>query len=117
MTLDLRAKDRRHVPDPNKAGNLEKLRERSLLKEFEEYVAPASSRRKLKIFRLEAVWAGFKKAWQERNYTTIITMSRKIPIPAKDAKHTDRFIRLFVDFFFFPVRFGGVKLNITGERV
>ena len=73
------AKDRWYVPDPNKAGDLEKLRERSLLKEFGEYVALASSQRKLKVFRLEAVRAGFKKAWQERDYAIIITVAHKIP--------------------------------------
>ncbi len=65
------------MPDPNKAGDLEKLRERTLLKEFEEY--RDSSERKLKLFRLEAVRAGFKKAWQERDYATIISVAQKIP--------------------------------------
>jgi len=76
---DLRdkGKDRWYVPDPNKAGDLEKLRERSLLKEFEDY--RTSSQKRLKVFRLEAVRAGFKKAWQERDYATIITVARKIP--------------------------------------
>ena len=75
------AKDRWYVPDPNKAGDLEKLRERSLLKEFEEYRTVGASGRspKLKVFRLEAVRAGFKKAWQERDYATIINVARKIP--------------------------------------
>ncbi len=36
-------------------------------------------REKLKVFRLEAVRAGFKKAWQERDYATIIAVARKIP--------------------------------------
>lgn len=31
------AKDKWYVPDPNKATDLEKLRDRALLKEFEEY--------------------------------------------------------------------------------
>jgi len=75
--LITRSKDRWYVPDPNKAGDLEKLRERSLLKEFEEYLR--SSQKRLKVFRLEAVRAGFKKAWQERDYATIITVARKIP--------------------------------------
>ena len=71
------AKDRWYVPDPNKAGDLEKLRERSLLKEFEEY--RTTTQKRLKVFRLEAVRAGFKKAWQERDYATIITVARKVP--------------------------------------
>ena len=75
--LRARAKDRWYVPDPNKAGDLEKLRERSLLKEFEDY--RTSSQKRLKVFRLEAVRAGFKKAWQERDYATIITVARKVP--------------------------------------
>jgi len=76
-SLRFKAKDRWYVPDPNKAGDLEKLRERSLLKEFEDY--RTSSQKRLKVFRLEAVRAGFKKAWQERDYATIITVAGKIP--------------------------------------
>jgi DNA modification methylase len=75
--LRAKAKDRWYVPDPNKAGDLEKLREKALLKEFEEY--RQSSQKRLKVFRLEAVRAGFKKAWQEHNYATIISVANKIP--------------------------------------
>jgi len=74
--LVAKAKDRWYVPDPNKAGDLEKLREKALLKEFEEY---KHAKKKLKIFRLEAVRVGFKKAWQERDYKIIITVAEKIP--------------------------------------
>jgi hypothetical protein len=77
MSLRAKGMDRWYVPDPNKAGDLEKLRERSLLKEFEEY--RNSILKRLKVFRLEAVRAGFKKAWQQRDYATIITVARKIP--------------------------------------
>jgi hypothetical protein len=76
-TLRTRAKDRWYVPDPTKAGDLEKLREKALLKEFEEY--RESKQKRLKVFRLEAVRAGFKKAWQERDYATIIQVAEKIP--------------------------------------
>ncbi len=76
-TLRAKAKNRWYVPDPNKAGDLEQLRDRALLKEFEEY--RKSKQRRLKVFRLEAFRAGFKKAWQERDYATIITAARKIP--------------------------------------
>ena len=71
------AKDRWYVPDPNEAQDLEKLREKRLLKEFEDYKNFKGKR--LKVFRLEAVRAGFKRAWQERDYATIITVARKIP--------------------------------------
>jgi predicted RNA methylase len=76
-TLKAKGKDRWYVPDPNKAGDLEKLRERALLREFNEYLE--SRQKRLKVFRLEAVRAGFKKAWQERDYATIIAVARKIP--------------------------------------
>jgi len=75
--LRAKGKDRWYVPDPNKAGDMEKKREKALLKEFEEY--RISSQKRLKVFRLEAVRAGFKKAWQERDYATIITVARKVP--------------------------------------
>lgn len=74
------AKDRWYVPDPNRAQDLEKLRERSLLREFEEY--RTSPERKLKVFRLEAVRAGFRRAWQSKSdegYRTIVEVARKIP--------------------------------------
>jgi len=75
-TLVAKARDRWYVPDPNKAGDLEKLREKALLKEFEEYKA---AKKKLKVFRLEAVRAGFKKAWQERDYAVIVAVADTIP--------------------------------------
>lgn len=75
--LRLKAKNRWYIPDPNKASDLEKLRERALLREFDEY--KSTSEKRLKIFRLEAVRAGFRKAWQERDYSTIISVAQKIP--------------------------------------
>ena len=74
--LIAKAANRWYVPDPNKAGDLEKLREKALLKEFGQY---QESKKKLKVFRIEAVRAGFKKCWQERDYKTIITVAEKIP--------------------------------------
>lgn len=75
--LRAKAKDRWYVPDPNKAGDLEKLRERALLREFEDY--RTSSQKRLKVFRLEAVRAGFLRAFRERDYSTIIKVARQIP--------------------------------------
>ena len=75
-TLKAKAKDRWYVPDPNKAADLVRLRERTLMREFEEY--RESRQKRLRVFRLEAVRAGFKKAWQERDYDTIITVADKI---------------------------------------
>ena len=75
--LRAKARNRWYVPDPRKAGDLEKLRERALLKEFDEY--RASRPRMLQVFRLEAIRAGFRRAWQERDYGTIISVARKVP--------------------------------------
>ena len=74
--LVAKASDRWYLPDPNKVGDLEKLRERALLKEFGDY---KQASKKLKVFRLEAVRAGFKKCWQERDYATIVAVADKIP--------------------------------------
>ncbi|SHL19096.1 DNA methylase [Desulfatibacillum alkenivorans DSM 16219] len=74
--LMVKAKDRWYVPDPNKVGDMEKKRDKALLKEFEEY---KEAKKKLKVFRLEAVRAGFKKAWQEKDYAVIIAVAEKIP--------------------------------------
>ena len=74
--LVAKAKDRWYVPDPNKAGDLEKLREKSLLKEFEEY---KDIKKKLKVFRIEAVRVGFKKLWEQQEFTTLITIAEKLP--------------------------------------
>ena len=76
-SLKAKGKDRWYVPDPNKAVDLERLRERALMREFEDY--RESKQKRLRVFRLEAVRAGFKNAWQERDYTTIIAVARKIP--------------------------------------
>lgn len=75
--LKSKAKDRWYVPDPNKAQDLEKIRDKALMKEFEEY--RAFSGRKLKTFRLEAIRAGFRKAWGDKDYPTIITVAQKVP--------------------------------------
>ncbi|WP_254503140.1 hypothetical protein, partial [Salmonella enterica] len=59
--LVAKAKDRWYVPDPNKAQDLEKKREKALLKEFETY--KAFTGRKIKESRLEVLRAGFRAAW------------------------------------------------------
>lgn len=76
LTLITKATDRWYLPDPNKSGDLEKLREKALLREFAEY---KDAKKKFKVFRLEAVRAGFKKAWQDRDYAVIVAVADKIP--------------------------------------
>jgi len=72
-----KAKDRWYVPNPEREEDLQKLRERDLLKQFEDYKTHTG--KKLKLVRMEAVRCGFKKAWQERDYATIINVAEKIP--------------------------------------
>jgi DNA modification methylase len=97
------AKDRYYVPDPKKAGDLEKIRERALLREFWEYLpdgykpqtklndqepdlpgmssagAKIPQGKKMKVLRMEAVRSGFKYCWQNRDYRTIVTVAKRIP--------------------------------------
>ncbi|MGQ3002533.1 MAG: DNA methyltransferase [Hydrogenophaga sp.] len=75
--LVAKAKDRWYVPDPNKAQDLEKRREKALLKEFDQYRVFGG--RRLKEFRLEALRAGFRAAWGNKDYQTIIDIAKKVP--------------------------------------
>lgn len=72
-----KARDRWYVPDPSKQAEREAMREKMLIRDFEEY--KTSTQRKLKIFRTEAVRAGFKACWQEQDYDTIVKVAEKLP--------------------------------------
>ncbi len=65
-----------YVPDPNKQSDLEKVREKALLKEFEEY---KEGRGRLKVFRTEALRAGFKACWAAKDFKTIVDVAKRIP--------------------------------------
>ena len=100
-TLKNKAKHRWFVPDPSKQADLEKVRDKRLLKEFWEYLPtdyqrtkssvdetylpgfeptrPIPRGKKMKVIRLEAVRAGFKFCWQNRDYRTIIAVAQRIP--------------------------------------
>jgi hypothetical protein len=71
-----KGKDRWYLPDPNKAADLEKIREKQLLHDFELY---KTEKKKLKVLRIEAVRAGFRRAWQDKDYKTIIEIANWIP--------------------------------------
>ena len=90
--LKAKAKDRWYVPDPNKAQDLEKKREKALLKEFEEYRNTPG--RKLKEFRLEVLRAGFKAAWASKDYETIVSIANKVP---EDALQEDEKLLFWYD--------------------
>lgn len=69
-------KGRWYIPDVTKEGDLAKLRNKNLLKEFDGYLA---TKGKLKLFRLEAIRAGFAKLWDEKNYRLIIDTAERLP--------------------------------------
>lgn len=75
--LIAKAQDRWYVPDPNKAQDLEKKREKALLKEFEQY--KTFTGRKIKESRLEVLRAGFRAAWAGKDYATILAIAHKLP--------------------------------------
>ncbi|MDO4232137.1 MAG: DNA methyltransferase [Lautropia sp.] len=75
--LIAKAQDRWYVPDPNKAQDLEKKREKALLKEFEQY--KAFTGRKIRESRLEVLRAGFRDAWAKKDYATILAVANKLP--------------------------------------
>ncbi|PNS35241.1 DNA methyltransferase [Mesotoga sp. B105.6.4] len=75
-SLKAEAKDRWYVPDPARAQDLERLREKALLREFEEYRNHMG--KKIRIFRTEAVRAGFKRLWTEKDYKSIVEVADKL---------------------------------------
>lgn len=80
LMLKAKAMHRWYVPDPNKQADLEKLREKSLLREFESYQEElATTKKKLKQFRTEAIRSGFKKAWGEKDYQAIVMIGERLP--------------------------------------
>ena len=65
-----------YIPDITKEADMAKLREKSLLKEFDGYLA---TKGKLKLFRSEAVRAGFAKLWKDKNYKLIVETAERLP--------------------------------------
>lgn len=65
-----------YIPDVRKEGDVAKLREKKLWKEFEGYLA---SKGKLKLFRSEAIRVGFARLWKEKNYQAIVDMAERLP--------------------------------------
>ena len=65
------------IPNPERQEHLEQLREKSLLREFQDY--SAAGRGRLKLFRTEAVRAGFKRAWADKNYHLIVQVAQRLP--------------------------------------
>ncbi|WP_353102780.1 DNA methyltransferase [Myroides odoratus] len=69
-----------YVPDAENEADLEKLRNKRLIKIFEEYkTIAASPKGKIKEVRVEALRAGFKQCYQDKDFKTIVTIGDRIP--------------------------------------
>jgi len=69
------------TPDHNEAKDRETLRSKVLLKEFAAYVTAINlpKAKKLKEVRVEALRAGFKNSWEQKDFKTIVTLGDMIP--------------------------------------
>lgn len=69
-----------YVPDPENEADLEKLRTKRLLKQFEVYKTEAAKLKgKIKEVRVEALRAGFKQSYQDKDFKTIVQIGDRIP--------------------------------------
>lgn len=69
------------TPDPNEAKDRETLRSKVLLKEFNGYTTAIRQpkAKKLKEVRVEALRAGFKNCWEQKDFKTIVMVGDMIP--------------------------------------
>jgi hypothetical protein len=69
------------TPNPNEAKDREALRNKVLLKEFGTYITAISQpkAKKLKEVRVEALRAGFKNSWEQKDFNTIVKLGDMIP--------------------------------------
>lgn len=83
-------KGRWYIPDRTKEGDVAKLREKNLWKEFESYM---NSKGKLKLFRSEAIRVGFSRLWKDKNYQAIVDMAERLP--EKTIQEDDKLLMYF----------------------
>jgi hypothetical protein len=69
-----------YLPDPENETDLEKLRNKRLAKQFETYKAEAlKPKGKIKEVRVEALRAGFKQCYEDKDFQTIVRVGDRIP--------------------------------------
>ena len=70
-----------YTPDPENEADLEKLRTNRLLKQFETYKTEAAKpkAKKIKEVRVEALRAGFKQCYRDKDFSSIVSVGDKIP--------------------------------------
>ena len=89
--LKAKAKDLWYVPNPKDAAEVEKLRERALLKEYEAY---KTEKKKIKTPRIEALRLGFQTSYEEHDYAMIVAIAKKLP---PDVVETDEKLLRYFD--------------------
>jgi len=80
-----------YVPDPDSQEDLEKLRSRRLWDEFQEY---AQGKGKLRMFRTEAIRAGFKRCYAEQQWSVIVDIGDRMP---QDVLYEDQDLLMYYD--------------------
>lgn len=79
-----------HIPDLNDQAQLDAIKNKRLLKEFEVYVEA----KRVKNARLEALRAGFKECYKNKDFATIIAVGDKIE---EELLTTDEVLLRFYD--------------------
>lgn len=77
VELKGKAKGRWFVPSANKKVDIERRRNKGLLKEFNLYLS--AKKAKLKEVRLEVLHAGFNDLWSKNEYETLIKLADLLP--------------------------------------
>lgn len=77
-------------PNPEKQGDLDAIRNRRLMKEFEIYVSAP----RIREARLEALRAGFKECYKNHDFATIVAVGNKLP---EELLTTDEVLLRFYD--------------------
>jgi hypothetical protein len=70
-----------YAPDPENEADLEKLRTKRLLRQFDGYKVDAlkPKTKKIKEVRVEALRSGFKQCYQDKDFKSIVIIGDKIP--------------------------------------
>jgi hypothetical protein len=79
-----------HIPDMNDQAQLDAIKTKRLLKEFDVYVEA----KKVKNARLEALRAGFKECYKNKDFATIVAVGDKIE---EELLTTDEVLLRFYD--------------------
>lgn len=87
---DASLRDCWRLPDPRNARDLERLRLQQLLREFDEYREMEGP---LPVVRTEAVRAGFKAAYDRKDYATILRLAPRLP----ESVQEDADLLMYVD--------------------